>query len=69
LPGKFVTTESPYCHNSPTQRHHWLLAATSDGVTAAKCKYCPRSCTFGTPYKPTRGRPMSGGRRPASPWQ
>ncbi len=64
-------SENPYCHNSPTQRHHWLLGATNDGVTAGACKYCPVTRTFGKPYKPTRGRPMSPvrGRRDISPWQ
>ena len=68
---KTVIAENPYCHNSPTQRHHWLMEATREGVTPARCKYCPKSRTFGKPYKPTQGRPMGarGGRRISSPWQ
>ena len=59
--------DNPYCHNSPTKRHHWMLDATDDGATAAKCKYCLKTRTFGKPYKPTKGRPMSA--RKTGPWQ
>ena len=37
-----------YCHNSPTKRHHWLLASTTrDGTYPAICKYCPQVRQFG----------------------
>jgi len=57
-----VTEEWPYCHNSPTNRHHWMLEPTNDGVTVGACKYCSETRTFGKPYKPTQGRPISNRR-------
>ncbi|KKN26626.1 hypothetical protein LCGC14_0872900 [marine sediment metagenome] len=50
--------DNPYCHNSPTKRHHWLLEGTNNDVTAAICKYCLKTRTFGKPYKPIKGRPI-----------